>query len=39
VYRVSKGRSPIKGNKVYDQRYRYADNDVAYIVASIKSVM
>ena len=39
VYRVSKGRSPIKGKKVYDQRYRYSDNDVAYIVASIKSVM
>ena len=39
VYRVSKGVSPIKGKKVYDQRYRYSDNDVAYIIASIKSVM
>ena len=39
VYRVSKGVSPIKGKKVYDQRYRYSDNDVAYIVAAIKSVM
>jgi hypothetical protein len=39
VYRVSKGRSPVKGKKVYDQRYRYSDNDVAYIVAAIKSVM
>lgn len=39
VYRVSKGKSPVKLNKVYDQRYRYSDNDVAYIIAAIKSVM